>query len=84
MRPIENALAVVAALLVAGALLPWGLRLACAIAAIGIALLLVVMRMQAHTVRVRKRRIFDVYAQVERLRAERKARFERPARGRRR
>jgi hypothetical protein len=80
MRPIENAIAILAAFLVAGALLPWGLRLACAIGAGGLMLLLVVLRWRTHTVRVQKRRIFDVYAQVERLRADRKARFERPAR----
>jgi hypothetical protein len=85
MRPVENAVAIVAAFLVAGALLPWGLRLACAIGAAGLMLLLVVLRWRAHTVRVQKRRIVNVYAQVERLRAERKARFERPVRpGRRR
>ena len=80
MRPVENALAVVAAFLVAGALLPWGLRVACAIGAAGIVVLLAVMRWRAHTARVQTRRTVGVYNRVERLRAERKTRYERSSR----
>ena len=75
MRPGENALALVAAFLVAGALLPWDLRLACALGAIGIVLLLLMMRLRAHQVITAKKRTADVYGQVERMRAERKSRF---------
>ncbi len=77
MRPVENVLALVAACCVGGALLPWDHRAACALAAIACAALLVVLRWRAHTYKVQKRRIVDVYSQVARLRAERKARFER-------
>ena len=80
MRPWQNALAIVAAFLVAGALLPWELRLACGFGAIGIVLLLFVMRMRSHSVGVHKKRTANVYNQVEQLRAARKARFERKIR----
>jgi len=76
MRPIENILALIAAVLVAGAVIPWSLRLACALAAVGVLLLMIVNRYRAHTVKVQKRRVLDVYSAVDRLRAERKARFE--------
>jgi len=49
-------MAIVAAFLVAGALLPWELRLACAFGAIGIVLLLFVMRIRSHRVKVTKAR----------------------------
>jgi hypothetical protein len=77
MRPWQNALAIVAAFLVAGALLPWELRLACAFGAIGIALLLFVIRVRSHKITVTKKRTADIYSQVERLRAARKQRLER-------
>lgn len=80
MRPWENALAVVAALLVAGALLPWDLRLACALGAIGIVLLLGLMRTRAHRAGMAKARTANVYGQVERIRAARKERLERKGR----
>jgi hypothetical protein len=80
MRPWQNALAIVAAFLVAGALLPWDLRLACAIGAIGIVLLLAVMRVRAHTARVSKARTEGVYSLVERMRADRKERLDRKVR----
>jgi hypothetical protein len=76
MRPIENILALIAAVLVAGAVVPWSLRLACAVAAVGVLLLMIVNRYRAHTAKVQKRRVLDVYSAVERLRSERKARFE--------
>lgn len=80
MRPWQNALAIAAAFLVAGALLPWGLRLACALGAIGIVLLLFVMRMRALRVVVDKKRTAGVYGQVERMRAARKDRYQRKVR----
>lgn len=80
MRPWQNALAIVAAFLVAGALLPWELRLACAFGAIGIVLLLFVFRVRSHSIGVAKKRTSDVYGQVERLRAARKERLQRKIR----
>jgi hypothetical protein len=77
MRPWQNALAIVAAFLVAGALLPWELRLACAFGAIGIVLLLFVFRIRSHSIGVTKKRTAGVYGQVERLRAARKDRYQR-------
>ena len=77
MRPWQNALAIVAAFLVAGALLPWELRLACALGAIGIVLLLFVFRMRSHSIGVTKKRTAGVYNQVERMRAARKDRLQR-------
>lgn len=80
MRPWQNALAIVAAFLVAGALLPWGLRLACALGAIAIVLLLFVMRMRSLQIGVEKKRTASVYGQVERMRATRKERYQRKIR----
>jgi hypothetical protein len=80
MRPTENLLAVVAALLVIGALLPWELRLACAIGAIGIAILLAAMRGRAHSAGIAKAKTASVYGQVERMRAARKKRLDRKTR----
>jgi hypothetical protein len=77
MRPWQNALAIFAAFLVAGALLPWELRLACAFGAIGIVLLLFVIRMRSHAAGVTKKRTADVYGQVDRIRLARKDRLER-------
>ncbi len=70
-------MALIAALLVAGAVFPWPLRLACAIAAVGVLGLMIVLRYRGHVVKRQKRRVLDVYAAVDRLRAERKERFER-------
>jgi hypothetical protein len=80
MRPWQNAMAIVAAFLVAGALLPWELRLACAFGAIGIVLLLFVMRIRSHAVTVTKKRTANVYSQVEQMRSARKSRFDRKVR----
>ena len=80
MRPWQNALAIVAAFLVAGALLPWELRLACALGAIGIVLLLLVFRLRSHRIGVTKKRTAGVYNQVERMRVARKDRFQRKIR----
>jgi hypothetical protein len=80
MRPWQNALAIVAAFLVAGALLPWELRLACAFGAIGIVLLLFVMRIRSHRVIQTKKKTASVYGQVEQIRSARKDRFQRKVR----
>ena len=80
MRPWQNALAIVAAFLVAGALLPWELRLACAMGAAGIAVLLLVFRIRSHRVVVQKKQTANIYGQVERIRADRKRRNERKIR----
>jgi hypothetical protein len=80
MRPWQNALAIVAAFLVAGALLPWKLRLACAFGAIGIVLLLFVFRVRSHSIGVSKKRTANVYGKVEQMRASRKDRLQRKIR----
>ena len=59
----------------AGALLPWDLRLACAFGAIGIVLLLFVFRIRSHSVGIAKKRTSGVYNQIEHLRAARKDRY---------
>jgi hypothetical protein len=76
-RPVENILAMVAALLVAGAVFPWPLRLACAIGAVGVLVLMIVLRYKSHVVKKQRRRTIDVYAAVDRIRSERQARYER-------
>jgi hypothetical protein len=79
MRPWQNALAIVAGFLVAGALLPWPerYRLPCALAAIAIVLLLFVARMNAHAKRRARRSAGDAWSRIERIRAERNARDRR-------
>jgi membrane protein implicated in regulation of membrane protease activity len=77
MRPWQNALAIMAAFLVAGALLPWELRLACAFGAIGIVLILLVSRLRVRQSKQAKARTASVYGQVERIRADRKSRLNR-------
>jgi hypothetical protein len=82
MRPWQNALAIVAAFFVAGALLPWSLRLACALAAIGIVMLLFVIRIRSHVATQEREHTAGVYAKIERIRATREERIGRrsPAR----
>jgi hypothetical protein len=79
MRPLQNALAIVATFFVAGALLPWSprLRLVCAFAAIGMILLLLVMRMRAHLGAQRHRTDATSWSRIERIRAERQRRLGR-------
>jgi hypothetical protein len=78
MRPWQNALAIVAAFLVAGSLLPIGeLRIACAFGAGGIVLLLLVFRLRSHKVVVQKKRSGNVYGQVAQIRAARNERLQR-------
>ena len=77
MRPWQNALAIVAGFFVAGALLPWSLRLACALAAIGIVLLLLVFRLRTHATLRQKERVGDLEAKIARIRDLRKQRMGR-------
>jgi hypothetical protein len=77
MRPVENILAMVAALLVAGAVVPWALRLACALGAVGVLVLMISLRYKSHVVKKQKLRVLDVYAAVDRIREERRARYDR-------
>ena len=74
MRPWQNALAIVAGFFVAGALLPWSLRLACALAAIGIVALLFVIRIRSHVVTEEREHTAGVYDKIARMRATRDAR----------
>lgn len=71
MRPWQNKLAIIAAFLVAGALLPWSLRLECALAAIVIVMLLLVMRLRTHAAARQREHTGDILARVERIRAGR-------------
>jgi membrane protein implicated in regulation of membrane protease activity len=77
MRPWQNALAIIAGFFVAGALLPWSLRLACALAAIGIVLLLLVFRLRAHATLRQKERVGDIEEKIARIRGSREQRLGR-------
>jgi len=79
MRPWQNKLAIIAAFLVAGALLPWSLRLECALAAIVIVMLLLVMRLRTHAAARQRETTDDILSRVERIRGGRKQ--LRPGRG---
>ncbi len=74
----------IAAAFVAGAVFPWPLRLACVVGAVVALLGVFLVRFRKRTVKKQRRQTFDTYAAVERLRAERKARFEANRPGRRR
>jgi len=56
------------------------LRLACALGAIGIVLLLAVMRIHSLQTGLKKQRTASVYGQIARIRTERKSRFQRKIR----
>ncbi len=73
LRPWQNALALLGTLLAAGALLPLApaVRAACGGLAIATIVLLLVVRLRAHRVRRDAARVGDVYARIERMRAER-------------
>ena len=79
MRPWQNAVALAATLLAAGALLPLGdrVRLAFAALAVGIILLLLVVRLRAHTARRTDARTTGVYDRIDRIRADRDRRRSR-------
>jgi hypothetical protein len=79
MRPVQNALAIVATFFVAGSLLPWSprLRLTCALAAMGLIVLLLVMRMRAHLGVRQRRENATSWSRIERIRADRERRLGR-------
>ena len=76
MRPWQNAIALAATLLACGALLPLGVRarIACAVLAFVIIIVLLVIRLRAHAVRSNDARTAGIYGRIERIRAERAAR----------
>jgi len=73
MRPWQNVVALAATLLAAGALLPLGdrVRLGLAALAVGVILILLVVRLRAHTVRRTDTRTAGVYDRIARIRAAR-------------
>lgn len=79
MRPWQNALAIIATFLAAGALLPWSLRfrLTCAFAASALILLLLVVRLRSHGVAVQRRSLDETHSRIERIRADRRRRMGR-------
>lgn len=79
-RMLQNVLALTAAAFVVGALLPWPLRVACIFAAVGVLLLIAVLRFQDHSRLASSRRTGDTFGRIERLRADRAARYKKPGR----
>jgi len=77
MRRWQNGLVILAAFFVAGALLPWGFRLVCALGAIGIVLVLFVMRLRAHGVRTDSAGTAATLERIAQIRAEREKRLGR-------
>jgi hypothetical protein len=79
MQPAQNVLVMVASFLVAGSLLPWSarIRLACAAGAIGVVLLLLVMRLRSHSSSAQRTIDRKTQARIDRIRAERAARMGR-------
>lgn len=84
MRPAQNGLVILASFLVAGALLPWSprIRLACASGAIGIMLVLLILRLRAHSGPMLHGAEGRTQARIDRIRAERAARMGRRRPGR--
>ncbi len=79
MPPAQNLLVMAASFLVAGALLPWSprIRLACVTGAIGIVLVLLLIRLRAHSGPAQRMVDRQIQARIERIRAERAARMNR-------
>ncbi len=79
MRPWQNAVALLATVLAAGALLPLApqVRLLCGGLAISTIVVLLVLRGRAHRVRRTDARVADVYSRIERMRTERTQRTKR-------
>ncbi len=79
MRPWQNAMAIIATFLAAGALLPlsFRFRLTCALAAAAIMLLLLAMRFQAHASARKSVERADTLDRVAQIRAARAKRFDR-------
>lgn len=77
MRPVHNALVILASFLVAGALLPWSsrFRLACAGAAVAVIVTLLVSRLRAHAGAAQTQAVSDTQARIDRIRAARARRM---------
>ncbi|GAC1585106.1 MAG: hypothetical protein NVS3B7_20180 [Candidatus Elarobacter sp.] len=73
MRPWQNGIALIGALLAAAALLPLPDRLRIAFAGLACAAIVVLLavRMRAHRARRAARRVSDVYGRIEIIRAQR-------------
>lgn len=71
MRPWQNKLVILAGFLVAGALFPWPLRLGCALAAIVIIMILLVVRLRTHAAVKTREHTDDLLSRVERIRSGR-------------
>jgi lysylphosphatidylglycerol synthetase-like protein (DUF2156 family) len=73
MRPWQNAIALAATVLACGALLPLAphLRIASAVLAFAIIVLLLAARLRVHAARRNDTRASSVYDRIERIRAER-------------
>jgi hypothetical protein len=76
MRTAQNAVAIAATLLAAGALLPLqpGLRVLLAALAAAVIVMLLVVRLRAHSARRDDERVAGVYDRIARIRAEREKR----------
>lgn len=79
MRPVQNALAIVATFLAAGALLPWSprYRLTCAFAAAAIIFVLLALRLRSHARTVERASLGETQARIDRIRADRRKRMGR-------
>jgi hypothetical protein len=79
MRPIQNAMAIIATFFAAGALLPWSprFRLTCAFAAAALILILLVLRLKDHASQRVRQSDRDSAALIARIRADREKRFGR-------
>jgi hypothetical protein len=76
-RRLENALFLVAALLVIGGLYSWTYRVACTVGAVGVFLVIVTLRLKARAVKRQVTKTNDAFAAVERIRADREKRMGR-------
>ncbi len=79
MRPWQNALAIIATFLAAGALLPLGtrFRLTCAFAAAAIIFVLLAVRLRSHSASRKRASTTATFDRIARIRADRAKRFDR-------
>jgi len=79
MRPIQNAIAIIATFFAAGALLPWDnrLRIVSALAAGGLIMFLLVLRLQAHGQALKRSSDGGLDDKIARIRAARARRMGR-------
>ncbi|MFN2460057.1 MAG: hypothetical protein ABR591_05165 [Candidatus Velthaea sp.] len=79
MRPVQNAIAILATFCAAGSLLPWSarMRLACAAGAGAMIAVLLVLRLQAHARARERRAASNASERIARIRAARARRFGR-------